>query len=166
MNAKIKSFQEVCKISKDFQEKNKKIVFVHGIFDILHRGHVYLLNEARKLGDILIVGVDHDYNAKILKGKGRPINNHDDRMFMISNLQCVDFVFLIPSYTDIKNINKFMDDIYLKLNPDIAVTSLKAGKYGELKKESARVSNTKFVDISGYIHSKNTTKTLKILGLE
>jgi len=83
---KIKSFRTVCKIGRGFQKKGKKVVFCHGFFDILHRGHVTLLVEARKLGDVLVVGVDHDNNAKILKGPNRPINDHNSRMFVLASM--------------------------------------------------------------------------------
>lgn len=98
MHKKIKSFKQVCKICKNLQNKGKKKVFVHGVFDILHRGHVTLLREAKKLGDVLVVGVDHDDNARILKGPKRPINDHESRIFILSSIESVDLVFLIPSF--------------------------------------------------------------------
>lgn len=165
MNNKIKNFDEVCEIVKKLQKQNKKIVFVHGIFDILHRGHVTLLIEAKNLGDILIVGVDHDDNAKILKGPNRPVNNHDSRMFVLSNLEAVDYVFLIPSFGD-KEINSFYLSFYKNLNPDIVATSKKAGKYGSAKEDHARKANIKFFDIKYDDKAKSTTKTMEILGLE
>jgi len=98
MKKKIRNFDEVCKICHKLQGEGKRIIFVHGFFDILHRGHVTLLNEAKKLGDVLVVGVDHDDNAKILKGPGRPINDHDSRMFVLASLEPVNYVFLIRSF--------------------------------------------------------------------
>lgn len=165
MDNKIKSFKEICKISRELKKKNKKTVFVHGIFDILHKGHVYLLTEAKKLGDILIVGVDHDDNARKLKGAGRPINDHGSRMFVISNIEHVDYVFLIPSFINEKS-DSFFDKIYKPLKPNIVATSVKSGKFGKNKRKSAEKINAEFVDISSYIYDKNTTKTLEILGLE
>lgn len=160
---KIKSFQMVCRICHKLQKEGKKVVFCHGFFDILHKGHVTLLVEAKKLGDILVVGVDHDDNAKILKGPERPINDHDSRLFVLANLEVVDFVFLVPSFKVSKNIDNFWLKIYRKLNPNLIASSLKAGKFGDMRKEKSEEINAKFVDLSDYLHPFNTTKIYKIL---
>lgn len=166
MKGKIKTFKQVVKITQQLKKKGKKIVFVHGIFDILHRGHVTLLVEAKKLGDILVVGVDHDDNARILKGPGRPVNNHQSRMFVLAHLEPVDYVFLIPSFKGVKDIHGFCDKFYSELRPDIVATCMKAGKHGHLKKLHAKAVGAKFVDIDHGIYDKSTTKTIEILELE
>ena len=166
---KIKSFNEICKICHKLQKEGKKVVFCHGFFDILHRGHVTLLVEAKKLGDVLVVGVDHDYNAKILKGPNRPINDHDSRMFVLANLEPVDFVFLVGSIEKANAggvLSEFYTNIYKKLKPDVLATSVKAGRFAELRRKQAEEIGMKFVDVSGYIHKTNTSKTLRLLGLE
>jgi rfaE bifunctional protein nucleotidyltransferase chain/domain len=67
-----------------------KKIFVNGTFDIVHRGHLELLNYAKSLGDYLIVAIDSDERVKKLKGEKRPINNLQDRLFLLSNLKSVD----------------------------------------------------------------------------
>ncbi len=167
-NRKIKSFKEICEIASKLKKKGKKIVLVHGFFDVLHKGHVTLLVEAKKLGNVLVVGIDHDDNAKILKGPNRPINNHDSRMFVVANMEPVDYVFLIGSIKG-KNINLIEDfycqEIYKRLAPDIVASCLKAGKHGHLKKKQAEDVGAKFVDIN-LIYDIHTTNILKIFGLE
>jgi rfaE bifunctional protein nucleotidyltransferase chain/domain len=69
-----------------------KKIFVNGTFDIVHRGHLELLNYAKSLGDYLIVAIDSDERVKKLKGEKRPINNLQDRLFLLSNLKSVDEV--------------------------------------------------------------------------
>ena len=76
------------------KNKNKKIVFTNGCFDILHRGHIVYLNEAKSLGDILIVGLNSDTSVKKLKGESRPINIQEDRKFLLENLKAVDHVVI------------------------------------------------------------------------
>jgi rfaE bifunctional protein nucleotidyltransferase chain/domain len=77
-----------------FLKKNsgKKMVFTNGCFDILHEGHVRYLNEAKKLGDILVVGLNSDASVKRLKGENRPINNESSRKYVLENLKSIDLV--------------------------------------------------------------------------
>ncbi len=81
------------------QVKGKKLVFTNGCFDILHRGHVSYLNAARELGDYLIVGLNSDSSVKRLKGESRPINDEQDRKFVLENLKAVDFVEIFEEDT-------------------------------------------------------------------
>jgi len=85
---------QVSKVARDFLKKNenKKIVFTNGCFDILHEGHVRYLNEAKKLGDLLVVGVNSDASVKRLKGQNRPINSESSRKFILENLKAIDMV--------------------------------------------------------------------------
>jgi rfaE bifunctional protein nucleotidyltransferase chain/domain len=168
MNKKVKTFSEILKITKQLQKSGKKIVFVHGFFDILHSGHATLFAEAKKLGDILVVGVEHDDNAKILKGPARPINSHNSRMYVISQVEPVDFVFLIPSIKGRKiNVLKdfYVGEIYKTLKPDVIASCLKAGKFEHMKRKDAEEIGAKFVDI-GMKHDISTTKIIKVLGLD
>ena len=74
-----------------------KTVMVNGTFDVLHPGHIALLNTARSYGDYLIVAIDTDRRVKELKGDSRPVNNQDDRRIMLSNLKAVDIVEIFDS---------------------------------------------------------------------
>lgn len=85
-------------------QSNKKIVFTNGCFDILHPGHVTYLNEAKNLGDILIVGINSDASVKRLKGDSRPINSEADRKFVLENLKSVDFVEIFTEDTPLNLI--------------------------------------------------------------
>ncbi len=92
----------------------KKIVFTNGCFDILHKGHVSYLTEAKKLGDLLVVGVNSDSSVKRLKGPERPINNEADRAYVLSQLKCVDFVEIFHEDTPLNLINKILPSILVK----------------------------------------------------
>lgn len=100
----------------NFLKKNegKKIVFTNGCFDILHRGHVTYLNEARKLGDLLVVGINSDASVKRLKGPERPINNEIDRSYVISQLKSVDFTEIFSEDTPLNLILKVKPHILVK----------------------------------------------------
>ncbi len=93
---------------------NKKIVFTNGCFDILHVGHIRLLNDAKKLGDILVVGINSDFSIKKLKGKDRPINIESDRKIILESLKAVDFVFIFEEDTPLNLIKKIKPNILVK----------------------------------------------------
>lgn len=101
---------------KNFLKENigKKIVFTNGCFDILHRGHVTYLSEARKLGDLLVVGVNSDASVKRLKGPERPINKEDDRAYVLSQLKSVDFVEVFTEDTPLNLIIKVKPKVLVK----------------------------------------------------
>lgn len=100
----------------EFLKRNegKKIVFTNGCFDILHRGHVSYLNEARKLGDLLLIGLNSDASVKRLKGPERPINNEEDRKFVLSQLKSVDFVEIFHEDTPLSLILKVQPKVLVK----------------------------------------------------
>jgi D-beta-D-heptose 7-phosphate kinase/D-beta-D-heptose 1-phosphate adenosyltransferase len=92
----------------------KKIV-VNGTFDILHRGHIEMLEYARNLGDYLLVCIDTDTRVKQLKGEDRPINNQRDRAFMLNALRCVDTVRYFADEAELEYIlETYQPDIMVK----------------------------------------------------
>ncbi len=94
--------------------RKKKIVFTNGCFDLLHVGHVRYLQEARKLGDFLFVGVNSDASVKRLKGKDRPIQNENDRAEILAALSCVDGVAIFTEDTADNIIKQVKPNIYVK----------------------------------------------------
>lgn len=92
----------------------KKIVFTNGVFDIIHRGHIAYLNEAKALGDYLIVGLNADASVKRLKGDTRPVNKEQDRKFVMENLKAVDEVIIFTEDTPFNLISKIIPDILVK----------------------------------------------------
>ena len=91
-----------------------KTIFVNGTFDILHPGHVQLLNYARSLGDSLIVAIDSDRRVQELKGTTRPINSEDDRKFMLENLRSVDAVWFFDSDQELEDICRLYNPVMVK----------------------------------------------------
>jgi D-beta-D-heptose 7-phosphate kinase/D-beta-D-heptose 1-phosphate adenosyltransferase len=86
-----------------------KRVFVNGTFDVLHLGHLAMLNYAKTLGDHLVVAIDSDERVKRLKGLSRPINNVNERKVMLENLKAVDQVKIFDTDEDLINIIKTCD---------------------------------------------------------
>ena len=91
-----------------------KKVFVNGTFDIIHRGHIELLNYAKSLGEFLYVGIDTDERVRQLKGHTRPVNSLEERMFMLQNLKAVDYVLDFSS-------DKALEGLAKIIKPDIMV---------------------------------------------
>lgn len=95
-------------------QKNKKIVFTNGCFDLLHVGHIRYLQEARKLGDILVVGVNADASVRRLKGPTRPVQNENDRAEILAALGAVDYTVIFPEDTPLELIQKVKPNILVK----------------------------------------------------
>ncbi|NOT52023.1 MAG: D-glycero-beta-D-manno-heptose 1-phosphate adenylyltransferase [Chitinophagaceae bacterium] len=93
---------------------NKQIVFTNGVFDILHRGHIYSLSQAAKEGDILIVGLNADASVKRLKGDNRPINDEGSRALVLASLVMIDAVVLFEEDTPLELIKSIMPDVIVK----------------------------------------------------
>ena len=110
----IKSRKEIKKIAARLKEQNKKVVFTNGCFDILHKGHVSYLNVAKSFGDVLILGLNSDASVKRLKGENRPINSEDDRAYILSALECVDYVVIFDEDTPYELISKIKPHTLVK----------------------------------------------------
>ncbi|MBI5373852.1 MAG: D-glycero-beta-D-manno-heptose-7-phosphate kinase [Candidatus Schekmanbacteria bacterium] len=94
--------------------KRKKIVFTNGCFDILHMGHIYLLQKAKSFGDVLIVGINTDSSIRRIKGEKRPLIGEDERARVLSALACVDYVTFFDEDTPIDIIKKITPDVLVK----------------------------------------------------
>jgi rfaE bifunctional protein nucleotidyltransferase chain/domain len=91
-----------------------KVVSTNGCFDLLHVGHVSLLEEARKLGDFLIVGINSDASVKRLKGSSRPLNTENSRAVVLRALRCVDAICLFDQDTPLEWLQKIQPAIHVK----------------------------------------------------
>ena len=125
------------------KKKNEHVVFTNGCFDILHRGHVSYLQNARNLGDFLIVGVNSDLSVSRLKGPTRPIQNEEDRLFILAGLECVDAVVLFEEDTPIRLIEQLLPNILVK-GGDYVIEEIVG--YDVVTKNGGLVTTLPFVD--------------------
>ena len=146
-------FLERCGRPRDF-----KLVFTNGCFDILHRGHVEYLHQARALGDQLVVGVNTDASVERLKGPGRPVVPQEDRALVLAALESVAAVTLFHEDTPRELLTALLPDILVKggdYSPDHVV-----GRE-EVEAQGGRV------EIIPFIHGRSTTELIhRILDTE
>ncbi|MBI2135316.1 D-glycero-beta-D-manno-heptose 1-phosphate adenylyltransferase [Candidatus Woesearchaeota archaeon] len=112
--SKIKTISELKVIVKTLKKENKKIVTTNGVFDILHIGHIRYLQQAKKLGDALIVAVNSDSSVKKIKDPRRPLNNESDRAEALAALQCVDYVTIFSEENPVKILDVIKPNIHVK----------------------------------------------------
>lgn len=105
---------EAVEIRKNWHERDMRVVFTNGCFDLLHPGHVTYLEQARELGDALIVGLNSDDSIRRLKGEERPVNHLQDRAHMLAGLRAVDLVVPFTEDTPIELIRALLPDVLVK----------------------------------------------------
>ncbi|ALO25814.1 MULTISPECIES: D-glycero-beta-D-manno-heptose 1-phosphate adenylyltransferase [Leptospira] len=94
--------------------ENRRIVFTNGCFDLIHRGHITYLSQARELGDFLWIGLNADSSVRRLKGEQRPVVPEDDRAILLSNLRFVDAVTIFSQETPLELIRLIKPAIHVK----------------------------------------------------
>jgi rfaE bifunctional protein nucleotidyltransferase chain/domain len=114
VQGKIKSVEELKAVVSGAKTQGKKVVFTNGCFDLLHRGHLHLLREAKKLGDILIVAINNDLSVKKIKGPKRPILPEVDRAELIGALEMVDYVTLFDEADPYRLIKELRPNVLVK----------------------------------------------------
>lgn len=109
----ILSLEELLKTLEPLRA-HKKIVFTNGCFDLLHAGHAYYLTEAKRLGDILVVGVNSDSSVKRIKGPKRPILPQEMRAYLVDSLKPVDYVVIFEEDTPLELIKAIRPHVLVK----------------------------------------------------
>jgi rfaE bifunctional protein nucleotidyltransferase chain/domain len=134
----------------------KIVVFTNGCFDILHSGHVRYLAAAKRLGDLLVVGLNGDASVRELKGEGRPLNSQEDRAEVIAALEAVDYVIIFAE--------KRVDNLLREVRPHVYA---KGGDYTEASLDPGEVAALKEIDatikILPLVPGKSTTKLLEAI---
>ncbi len=114
MKSYFSALPEAVSLRKQWRAENKRVVFTNGCFDLLHPGHVTYLENARALGDVLIIGLNSDDSIQQLKGPSRPINALADRAHMLAGLRSVDLVVPFAEETPIDLIKTLLPDVLVK----------------------------------------------------
>lgn len=111
---KVRGLEELKGIVRERQASGQRVVFTNGCFDLLHRGHTRLLQRARELGDVLIVGLNSDASVRSLKGPSRPVLFQDERAELLSALAAVDFIVIFEEADPGRTIAALQPDVLVK----------------------------------------------------
>ena len=111
---KIRSPRLLASVVRQLRRQGRRVVFTNGCFDLLHVGHVSLLEQAKGLGDVLIVALNSDRSVRALKGPARPVVRQDDRALVLAALSCVDYVTIFDERTPQRLITELKPDVLVK----------------------------------------------------
>ena len=123
-----------------------------GCFDILHPGHIFILEQAKSKGDILVVGLNSDKSVKSFKSDSRPICSHYDRAYVLAGLESVDYIFIFDESTP--------EQIIIKLTPDILVKG-KDYKVGDIAGADYMIKKNKKIELVDIIEKKSTSSIIE-----
>lgn len=155
MNSKILTLDQLRAESKRLRVEGKRVVATNGCFDILHVGHIRYLAAARKLGDVLVVGLNGDDSVRQLKGEGRPVNREQDRAEVLTALESVDYVTIFPEKRATNFLRAAQAAVYAK-GGDYTSDTLDPEERAVLEQFGARIEIIPFE--KGYSTSKLLTR--------
>ena len=112
--SRVKSLEEGAEYAATIRAAGRRVVFTNGVFDILHPGHIRYLQQARALGDALVVGLNADASVRRNKGPQRPINTEQERAEILAALDCVDCVVIFTADTPAEIIKAIAPDVLVK----------------------------------------------------
>jgi rfaE bifunctional protein nucleotidyltransferase chain/domain len=143
-NPKLVTLAEAAARREALRAAGKRVVLTNGIFDLLHTGHLYYLQQARKLGDALIVALNSDASTRALKGQARPVQSEEQRAYALAALACVDAVVIFATPRLDAEIRALRPDIYCKAG-DYTLEKLDAGERAALAAVGARIEFLPFL---------------------
>jgi FAD synthetase len=156
--SKIINTEKASLLSQEYKQKGKTVVLTGGCFDVLHLGHIRFLEAAKKSGDILFVFVESDENVKKSKGKNRPINNQQDRMYVLSSIRFVDFIIKTPF---MKN-NLSYDNLITKIAPSIIAVTKKSETVKHAQRQAKQI-DCKLIEVIDRVSDRSTSRIAQII---
>ena len=134
------------------RQENKSIVFTNGCFDIIHPGHIYILEQAKSKGDILIIGLNSDLSIKSFKSQNRPICPETDRAYVLASLSCVDYIIIFNDDTP--------ERLIIEISPDVLVKGKDyQGKF--IAGSEHMLANDKKIELVDIITGKSTSNIIE-----
>ena len=152
---KIVSFDDACNIVSKWKSEGEKVVFTNGCFDIIHKGHVFYLSQARELGTKLIVGLNTDESIARLKGPDRPVKELESRALTLASFEYIDLVIPFSEDTPLKLISTLLPNVLVK-GSDYEIANIVGAK-----EVLANGGEVKTIDFVKGFSSTNYFKKLK-----
>src|SRR3954469_24516403 len=154
MKSKLATPAELARVSEEMRSQGRCLVFTNGCFDLLHVGHTRYLQQARAMGDALVVAVNGDVSVRTLKGPTRPINSEDERAEVLAALACVDYVVLFHEARVDAVIRAVRPQLYVK-GGDYTLETLHPEEVAALREAKSELR------ILPLVPGKSTTATLR-----
>ncbi|MDR3144052.1 MAG: adenylyltransferase/cytidyltransferase family protein [Puniceicoccales bacterium] len=141
---KLFSFADACSVAQKLRNGGRRIVLTNGCFDIVHAGHVFALESAKKFGDSLWVAMNSDSSVRALKGNTRPIFGERARAYVLSALEAVDGIFIFDGKRLTDEILRFRPDVYVK-SGDYSIDTLDTTELRALRTAAVQIQFVPFV---------------------
>ena len=143
-NSKLRPLAATVAWREQLRSAGKRVVLTNGVFDLLHTGHLYYLQQARALGDALVVALNADASVRALKGPARPVQTEEQRAYALGALACVDAVTIFREPRLTAEIRALRPDVYCKAG-DYTLEKLDAGERAALEAAGAQIKFLPFL---------------------
>lgn len=143
-NPKLLSLPDAVARRAAWRREGRSVVLTNGVFDLLHTGHLYYLQQARTRGDVLVIALNSDASVRALKGPARPVQSEEQRAFALGALACVDAVLIFREPRLTAEIRALQPDVYTKAG-DYTLEKLNAEERGALQEVGARIEFMPFL---------------------
>lgn len=162
-NPKLVSLASMAEMRARLRSDGQVLVMTNGCFDLLHAGHIYFLQHARKLGDRLIVAVNSDSSVRVLKGPKRPVQTEQERAFALAALACVDHLVIFTEPNLSGEIKALQPDVYTKAG-DYSLDRLHQGERAALEAGGAKIQFLPYLE--GFSTTRLIQKIIKAGGVD
>ncbi len=152
-NPKLKTLQEAVAWREALRRAGRRVVLTNGVFDLLHTGHLYYLQQARQLGDALLIALNADASVRALKGPTRPVQNEEQRAYALGALACIDAVTVFGTPRLTAEIRALRPDVYCKAG-DYTLEKLNPEERGALQEVGAKI------EFMGFLPGFSTTQLI------
>jgi rfaE bifunctional protein nucleotidyltransferase chain/domain len=143
-NPKLRSLPETAAWREKLRGAGKRVVLTNGVFDLLHTGHLFYLQQARALGDALVIALNADASVRALKGPTRPVQSEEERAYALAALACVDGVVIFREPRLTAEIRALQPDVYCKAG-DYTLDKLDPGERAALEEVGAKITFVPFL---------------------
>lgn len=143
-NPKLLTLEQAVAARAKLRAAGKSLVLTNGVFDLLHTGHLYFLQQARAQGDALFIALNADASVRALKGPSRPVQTEEQRAFALAALACIDAVLIFRTPRLEAEIRALAPDVYCKAG-DYSLEKLDPGERGALESVGAKIEFMPFL---------------------